>query len=159
MTQDNHQEYKIKIGDRTYHGDEFKNPKLQKLIHKWQKFNYSKFSSLEHQMEWSIMEVLLLEDFKLQFISTSNIEYPGLPYDNIKNANKLVNAAGKARSYLKGFLIPERKPGESLRIYQARVADQLEIYLTPKMNKTDASIVGDYYLARCIKDPPLGYEE
>jgi hypothetical protein len=149
----------IKLGNSTYYRINFRDTELQKLIHEWEKFGYNKFSSIEDQMEWSIMEVLLLDDIDLCYVGTSGIDYPSIPYDDIDKVGKIVDAAEKAKSLLQGFKIPKRKSNESLRLYQARVSDQLDRHLASKMDKTDASLVGDFYLARCIKDPPLGYDE
>lgn len=149
----------IKIGDRTYIGVKFKSPELQSLILEWQQLGYCKHSGIEEQMEWSIMEVLLLEDFELRYVSTSGIEYPSLPYDNMVRVKQILATAKKARSFMKKFKQPDRKPDESLRAYLARVADNFEMHLNLNMEKSDASIAGDKFLARCISDAPLGYEE
>ncbi len=159
MAKDKNPYDSIKTGNSSYHRIKFKDTELQKLILEWEKNDYNKFSSIEDQMEWSIMEVLLLDDIELRYVGTSGIDYPSIHYDDIDKVRKIVVAAEKAKSFMQGFKLPKRKSIESLRLYQARVSDRLEMHLASKMDNTDASIVGDFYLARCIKDPPLGYDE
>ncbi len=159
MAKDKNTDDPIKIGSRTNNLIKFNEPELQELILEWDKFDYCKFSTLEDQMEWSIMEVLLLEDMDLRYVGSSGIDYPSINYDEIDKVRMIVVTAKKAKSLMQGFKLPKRKSIESLRLYQARVSDRLEMHLASKMEKTDASLVGDYYLARCIKDPPLWYDE
>jgi len=145
--------------NRIFNFDEFKFLERQKLIRKWEGLGYNKFSSPEDQMEWSIIEVLLLEEFEIRYVGSSGVDYPTFSYDDLEKAKKLLAAAEKARAHMQGFSLPLRSSTESLRAFQARAADQLERHLATKMEKSDASLAGDFYLARCMKDPPLGYDE
>ena len=132
---------------------------LRGLSLAWKQLGYSKFSTLKDQMEWSIMEVLLLEECELRFIGSGYVDYPAFPSGDPEQARKILAAAQRARSLLTGFALPPRRQGESLRRYQAGVADDLERHLAAALPPDDAALAGDYYLTRCISDPPLGWEE
>jgi hypothetical protein len=107
-----------------------------------------------------VMELLLIEAFEARYVSSSGVDHPFSPRQHIDQAQQLLAAAQKAKQLVQGFDLPARAPQESLRRYQARVADALEIHLAPKMDDAnEAALAADRYLARCITDPPLGYEE
>jgi hypothetical protein len=149
----------IKFEPKAAAGTSRRDEGLLELRLAWENLGYTKFATLMDQMEWSIMEVLLLDDFELRFVSSGYVDYPAFPDEDLNQARKVLAAAQKARSLLAGFALPVRRQGESLRRYQARVADDLERHLAAGMASDDASLAGDCYLARCISDPPLGWEE
>lgn len=144
---------------RIYYFDEFKFLERQKLIQKWEEFEYSAYSGPEDLMEWSIIEVLLLEDFEIRYVGSMGVDYPSFSYNDLEKAKKLLAAAHQARASMQGYQLPQRRSSETLRSFQARAADRLEEHLKKKMEASDASLAADYYLARSMKDPPIGYEE
>src|ERR1051326_1604873 len=85
------------LGGSRFMPENFKEPDRAEAFFEWEKMGYSKGSSIEHQMEWSIMEVLLDED--LDYVGTSNIDFPGFPED-IEKAKRWVAAAKEAREAL-----------------------------------------------------------
>lgn len=51
MRHDAEENFKTKIGDRTYFGAEFRNPELQELILQWQDIGWDKFAGPEELTE------------------------------------------------------------------------------------------------------------
>lgn len=149
-----------KIGDRTYYGTHFRDPDLQQLILAWQDLGYSKFSDLDDQMEWAIVETLLLEEtFELRFVVSSYVEYPSFPDRDTEQGKKLLGLFRQAKAHRDGFDLRDRRQDESMRAYFASVADALEHHLTGRLPRADASIAADFFLSRCVRDRPCGYDE
>jgi hypothetical protein len=123
----------------------------RKIAADWQNLGYSKHSGKRHQVEWALLDALMLihHDHRLGYIS-SHTDYPSLPEDE-DLASVTLNEAIFARGVLVHFEIAPEEEGEPNRRYWARIGTDLEQHILNKVHKDPeiesiAELAGDFFV-------------